>query len=259
MSSPVSAHVIDITTRAAWRADYGALAAERLRSARERLGLDPESFADYLSDLVGWDIDPDLMRPWEEGHGTPPGDVVMAAVHLLDGVPPAPLSVLGSVSEGFPAQALAGFWLTCYGFTHGSTIRYHADVATVVAGSDRLITVTNDTPEPRTEGRSSPFRNEIQARLVSRHLIGDWRNVSDTRYFGTLELAVLPGETIMDGYYLGFGSDITVSFGRWKWARLETGITPEVSLREPAALHALVAGRSPYDPPLAVDEIGEEA
>jgi hypothetical protein len=185
--------------------------------------------------------------------------VVVAAEQLLSGEPPAPLSVLSTVPGSFPAQALAGCWLTCYGFTHNGAIRYHADVSTVVAVSDRLITATNDSPEPRTEGRATPFRNEIEARLVSRHLIGDWRNVSDTRYFGTMQLAVMPGETIMEGHYLGFGSDISVSFAPWKWARVGTDVPPDLALREPARLHALVAERSPYDPPLAVDEIGEDA
>ena len=50
----------------------------------------------------------------------------------------------------------------------------------------------NDSPQPRTEGRSAPFRNAIEAQLAGRHLIGTWRNGSDTRYFGTMQLAVLP-------------------------------------------------------------------
>ena len=69
----------------------------------------------------------------------------------------------------------------------------------------------NHPPEPRSEGRGTPFRNEIDAALAGRHLIGEWRNTSDTRYYGTLQLAVLPGETVMEGYYTGVGSDIEVS------------------------------------------------
>jgi DNA-binding transcriptional regulator YiaG len=258
-SSPASAEVISLTARAAARADYRGLSAAQLRSAREKAGLTPEEFADHLSDLVGWDIDPDLMRPWEAGRGMPPGDVVMACGQLLVGEPPPGLNVLGTIPGGFPAQALAGFWLTCYDFSHAGTVQYHADVAQVVAESGRHVTVTNHAPEPRTEGRASPFRNEIEAELVSRHLVGRWKNTSDTRYFGSLQLAVLPGETIMEGYYTGFGSDISVSSGRWKWVRLETGVIPEVVLREPAELHALAVKRSPYDAPLTLADVREDA
>lgn len=259
MSSPASAEVISLTVRAAGRVNYRGLASAQLQSAREKASLTPEDFADYLSDLVGWDIDPDLIQPWEAGHGMPPGDVVMACGQLLAGEPPLTTGILGAVPGGFPAQALSGFWLTCYGFTHAGDIQYHADVARVAAESDRRVKVTNCPPEPRTEGRASGFRNEIEAELVSRHLIGRWKNTSDTRYFGTLQLAVLPGETLMEGYYTGFGSDISVSCGRWKWVRLEAGITPDVVLREPAELHALAAGRSPYDAPLTLADVREDA
>lgn len=259
MSSPASADVISLTARAARRGDYHGLAAAHLRTAREKAGLGPDEFASYLSGLVGWDIDPDLIRPWEAGRGMPPGDVVIACGQLLSGEQVPPQSVLGEVPGSFPAQALAGFWLTCYGFTHAATTRYHADIGRVVAESDRCVRVTNHPPEPRTEGRASPFRNEIEADLVSRHLVGRWKNTNDTRYFGSLQLAVLPGETIMEGYYMGFGSDVSVSFGQWKWARLETGIIPDVTLREPAALHALIAERTPYDAPLTLADVREDA
>jgi hypothetical protein len=260
MSSPASSEVISLASRAGFRVDYRGIASSQLRGAREKMRMDPESFAACLADLVGWDVDPDVLTRWERGRGTPPVDVVLAARDLAGEESLEPSGVLlRTVPGGFPAQALAGYWLTCYGFTHGDAIRYHADVAHVTADSDHHVRVTNDQPEPRTEGRATPFRNEIEARLVSRHLIGDWRNVSDTRYFGTMQLAVMPGETIMEGHYLGFGSDISVSFAPWKWARVGADVPPGLALREPAELHALVAGRSPYDPPLAVDEIGEDA
>jgi hypothetical protein len=123
------------------------------------------------------------------------------------------------------------------------------------------VRAVNHPPEPRTQGRANPFRNEIEAELVSRHLVGHWRNVSDTRYFGSVHLAVLPGETVMDGYYTGFASDVEVSTGRWRWLRLdaEAAELDGLALRKPEDLMALVTLRSPAHPPLTVAEIREDA
>jgi hypothetical protein len=80
---------------------------------------------------------------------------------------------------------------------------------------------------------------------VNRHLVGHWKNISDTRYFGSVHLAVLPGETVMDGYYTGFSSDIQVDAMRWKWVRLDpeslSGVDlQEVTLNDPDMIHALL-------------------
>lgn len=188
--------------------------------------------------------------------------------HLLDdGGPDVPGTVLGSVPHGFRADALSGYWVTCYQFRHGGqdgTPQHHADIAHVTAESDRRIRAVNHPPEPRTEGRANPFRNQIEAELAGRHLIGHWKNTSDTRYFGSVHLAVLPGETVMEGYYTGVGSDIEVSAARWKWVRLEPGSLegaglPGTALREPSALYDLVMNRSQYDAPLALADVKEEA
>src|SRR5260370_34491876 len=164
-------------------------------------------------------------------------------------------TILGAMPNSFKAEALNGYWLTAYQFHHGSgngTAQHHADIACITADSDRRIHALNHPPEPRTEGRANPFRNQIEAELVSRHLIGHWRNISDTRYFGMGHLAVLQGETIMDGYYTGFESDITVSFARWRWVRLEPNSREgtdlyAVCLRVPSTLYELRLGRSQYD------------
>lgn len=259
MSSLASAGVISLTDRARFRPDFRGVAASQLRGAREKLGADREEFAGLISDMTGWDVDPDLIGPWEHGRGTPPCDVLLAARHLAGDEMTEPSGILlGTVPHGFPAQALAGYWVTCYDFAHAGVRRYHADVALIRAESGRCVTVSNNTPAPRTEGRASPFRNEIEAQLVSRHLIGSWRNISDTRYFGSLHLAVLPGETVMDGYYTGFGSDIQVSAGNWKWVRLDAETAPQVTLREPAILHDLIAERSQNDPPLTIADVRED-
>jgi hypothetical protein len=175
-------------------------------------------------------------------------------------------TVLGSVPHGFLADVLNGHWVTCYQFHHGGlddAPQHHADIARITAESDRRIRAVNHPPEPRTEGRANPFRNEIEAELVGRHILGHWKNTSDTRYFGSVHLAVLPGEMVMDGYYTGVGSDIDVSVARWKWVRLDsTSIDdadmPGVILREPSALYDLVMNRTQFDAPLALADVKEE-
>jgi transcriptional regulator with XRE-family HTH domain len=260
MSSLASAEVISLAARRASPPDFRGVASAQLRGAREKLGVEQEEFAELLSDMTGWDVDPDLIGPWEQGRGIPAADVLLAARHLAGDEAAEPSGILlGTVPHGFPAQALAGYWVTCFDFAHAGVRRYHADVALIRAESDRCVRVTNHSPAPRTEGRASPFLNEIEAQLASRHLVGCWRNTSDLRYFGSLHLAVLPGETIMDGYYTGFASDIQVSEGNWKWVRLDTESTPQGILREPAVLHGLIAERSQNDPPLTLSDVREDA
>lgn len=166
-------------------------------------------------------------------------------------------AILDTVPPGFPASVLAGHWLTCYRFSSGN---HHADIAHVTAVTSRHIRAVNHPPTPRTEGRASGFENTIEAQLAGRHITGHWRNTSDTRYFGSVHLAVLPGETVMDGYYTGFASDIEVSCEHWKWVRLdpesftETAL-PDVVLQEPSVLYELVMNYSQNDPPLMLAAI----
>lgn len=260
-----SAHsVTHIGTRAAYHPDFGGLAAAQVRAAREKSHLDFEAFALMLGDLVGWQVMPAIVERWEEG-ATPPGDVVLAAA-LIAGDDPAAASriaghLLALVPQSFTAEALAGPWVTSYQFGHGADLRCHADIAQVTADSDRHIRAANHPPEPRSEGRASPFRNVIEAELAGRHLVGQWRNTSDHRYFGSVQLAVLPGETVMEGYYAGVGSDIEVSTGYWKWVRLEPvadGELAGVTLREPTILYDLVMKRTQYDPLLTLADVRED-
>jgi hypothetical protein len=75
--------------------------------------------------------------------------------------------LLDSVPHNFSTAALAGSWATCYQFLHhGETPRCHADIAHMTALSERRIRAVNYPPEPRSEGRANPFRNEIEAQLV---------------------------------------------------------------------------------------------
>lgn len=62
----------------------------------------------------------------------------------------------------------------------------------------------------------------------------------------------------MNGHYTGVASDITVSSGAWLWGRLAGGGLGDMRLREPAEIHAILAGRTQNDPPLQADEIRED-
>jgi hypothetical protein len=252
------AEVVSITAGAVSRLGYKRFASARVAGARRKLGMTLTEFADYLAGEVGYPVTPETVMYWEE-EDSPPSEVYLAAEAALGGAPRPEPALLDSVPNALPASAIAGAWVTAYQFTHAGTARFHADIAHVTAVGERDVQAVNHPPPPRTQGRASPFRNEIEGRLFSRHLKGDWRNTSDTRYFGGLQLAVLPGETVMDGHYGGYESDISVSVARWKWVRLEPGDLSALTLREPSALYELVMSRTQDDPPLTVDDIREEA
>jgi hypothetical protein len=171
-------------------------------------------------------------------------------------------SVLATVPASFSAKALAGLWVTCYGFTSGGAQLYHADVVKIAANSDRRLSVENNAPAPRTDRHATPFRNEVEAEVANRHLIGYWKNVSDTRYFGGLHLAVLPGENVMRGHYSSFNSDILVGTGEWTWVRLDPALLSsvdlaKVKLRAPADIRTTLVEHSPYAGPLPVNGVLE--
>jgi hypothetical protein len=184
-------------------------------------------------------------------------------------------SLLASVPHSFSVDMLDGFWVTCYQYDSGHGLRCHADITQVMHESERRVKAWNYPPEaerrvkgvsyppePRTQGRRVPFRNDIEADLANRHLIGHWKNVSDTRYFGSIHLAVLTGETVMSGYYTIFLSDVQVVSRRWRWVRLDSAslLDAELSqatLREPDLLHALVKDHSEDGGPLALADVVE--
>ncbi len=83
------------------------------------------------------------------------------------------------------------------------------------------------------------------------------------RYFGSLHLAVLTGEAVMEGYYTAFTNDIRVDVGRWKWVRLDpltlSGVDlAAVVLNEPETVYAVLE-RSHQDIPLPLTAIAERA
>ena len=166
-------------------------------------------------------------------------------------------TVLASVPSSFSAKRLAGFWVTSYVFGSGGVTRCHADVAELTSQSDRRVRGSNRLPPPRTQGYQQPFLNEIDAELASRHLIGHWRNLSDTRYFGAIHLAVLSGECVMEGYYTSFANDVSVGSGPWKWVRIDPGTVAGVDLsalrlRDPEEIRALVEAHDSHAGPVAL-------
>jgi hypothetical protein len=214
-----------------------------------------------LTPRVGWPVSAEVVEAWET-KAVPPGDVLVAASSATDTHGGEHLigSVLGLIPPSFSAETLNGYWVTSFPFISGGAQKRHVDVALIAADSDRFMTITNHPPEPRSEGRASPFRNDLEAQLTNRHLVGHWKNSSDARYFGTFHLAVLPGESVMAGYYTGFGSDVEVSTGPWKWVRLDETSAAEadlsqVKLRDPAELGALIENHSQYDPALTLADI----
>jgi hypothetical protein len=172
----------------------------------------------------------------------------------------APSDLLVGIAPSFSARRLQGAWVTAYPFGQG---RHHADIAHVTATSDRQVRIQNYPPEPRTEGHATPYRNLIEAELVNRHLVGVWKNDCDERYFGAIHLAVLPGETVIHGYYTGLTTDVQVDCGPWRWARLDpasVGVADlaQARLRDPRELYGLLTEHTQYDAPLAVNDVLED-
>jgi hypothetical protein len=201
----------------------------------------------------------DAQEQLDELFATAPPDVKLRFAGQIDGTMPPPAALLGQVPQSFPAKSLSGQWVTAYQFTHGDQIMHHADIAHLEADDDGQIRARNQSPEPRTEGRATPFHNEIEARLFSRHLIGTWKNTSDARYFGVIHLAVLPGELVMDGFYTGYGSDISVSTDRWRWVRLGAEELDSAVLKEPSVVYDAVMRHSQDAAPLTLADIAEES
>jgi hypothetical protein len=156
-----------------------------------------------------------------------------------------------------PAQ-LAGLWVTCYVFDGSG---HHVDLSTLTV-TNGVVWGRNYPPQPRAERHAEGFRNEISAGLFGRHLIGRWRNVSDNYFYGSLHFAVLPGETMLDGYYTGFLSDSQVVAEQWRWVRVEPQSADGVDLNavvlgEPRRIYDLVVGRSRFDGPIPLAQLTE--
>lgn len=172
-------------------------------------------------------------------------------------LPPAgALSVLGSIPPTLDPAAIAGLWCTAYIYAGARNI----DLTTVTTTNAAELTATNYMPAPKTEGTATGFQNDITARLFGRHLIGQWRNSSDSYYYGTLHLAAMPGETVLDGYYTSVAADTRIEAGRWRWVRIEpqsaadTDLTT-ITLADPHHVYDTIFAHTDYGPPIPLTEI----
>jgi hypothetical protein len=172
--------------------------------------------------------------------------------------PTATDGLLSSIAPAVEPAQLAGLWVTGYVFDR---TRHHVDLSTITI-TNNAVTARNYPPEPRAEAHATGFRNEIQAELFGRHLIGRWRNVKDSYFYGSLHVAVLAGETMLDGYYTGFLSDSEVVAQPWRWVRVEPQSAEgadlnTVVLGEPRRIYDAIVERSRFDGPIPLAQLTE--
>lgn len=165
--------------------------------------------------------------------------------------------VMTGVRPAVEAAELAGLWVTCYVVDE----RHHVDLSSVSA-TRRGVSAKNYPPSPRLEGQELGYANDIDAGVFGRHVIGRWRNASDRYFYGSLHLAVQPGEMTMDGFYTAVLTDTEVASSQWRWARVNTGTAAGVdltaiTLKDPQAVAELLSGRTRFDGPVALADVTE--
>ena len=187
------------------------------------------------------------------------------AKELFVGAPNSPSTtshddgeLLSSVVPVLEPALLAGLWVTAYVMGDG---RRHVDLSTVTA-SRSGVTSRNYPPEPRAEGHHTGHIADISARLFGRHVMGQWRNRNDRYYYGSLHLAVLPGEAMLDGYYTGFLNDTQIVAEPWRWVRVApvsvAGVDlSSATLGQPREIYDMLAQRSQFDGPISLEQVTE--
>lgn len=160
--------------------------------------------------------------------------------------------LLASITPAVDPAHLAGLW--CTGFIFEGA--HHVDLTTITV-TDGQVTARNSPPAPRTAGQTIGFHNDIECKLAGRHLMGQWRNTCDSYYFGSIHLAVMPGEAVMDGYYTAVFTDTHVVADRWRFVRVEpqsvTGIDLRtITLGEPRRVYDIITAHDAYDSPIAL-------
>jgi hypothetical protein len=103
-------NVVDIQRARGRRLDFQAQAQARFAAARRASGLSLKTFADLLTDTLGWPVSSETAAAWESG-GVPPGDVLLAAEQVaypngatsglvpdlrMVGIPAAAMSIVDS-------------------------------------------------------------------------------------------------------------------------------------------------------------------
>jgi len=163
--------------------------------------------------------------------------------------------LLGSIPSLLNLDRFAGLWATSFVFDD----THHVDLTTVVVDK-RGLTARNSPPAPRTEGRAVGYYNDLSLSVAGRHLIGTWRNSSDSYYYGAVHLAILPSETVMDGYYTSVLSDTQVVADRWRWVRVDPQTSLGVDLTnatlgDPAELYDVLTAHGPAAPPISLSRL----
>jgi hypothetical protein len=166
--------------------------------------------------------------------------------------------VLSAIAPSLDHTLLAGLW--CSGYILNGD-QHHVDLSTITATTYGL-TAKNYPPLPRFEGHPTGHKTDLSARLFNRHLLGHWRNVNDAYYFGSMHLIVLPGETVLEGYYTGFLDDRQIVAQPWRWIRIEpsshAGVDlNEVTLQEPRELYSTLASQTRFGGPLSLSSVTE--
>jgi hypothetical protein len=168
--------------------------------------------------------------------------------------------VLSSIAPALDPTLLTGLWVTCYRVRLGSGL-HHLDLSTITVTGSR-VTSRNYPPASRFEGHPCGHETDITAQLFARHLLGHFRNRNDSYFFGSLHLAALPGDNVLDGYYTGFLNDTAVVTEPWRWVRVEpqsaTGIDLNtISLAEPSLVYDAVAARTGFEGPIPLQQVIE--
>ena len=241
---------------------YATFVAEYSRHARElQLGSEPPGKAQYYRWVGGYNKTlprDDHCRVLESMFpGWTAHQLFGLAPHQQTQQEPDDLDddqLLAPFTPGLDPDLLTGLWCTGY-ILNGD--QHHVDLATVTTTQTRL-KARNYPPEPRFEGRRTGHQTDISAGIFNRHLMGHWRNHNDSYYFGSLHLVVLPGESMLDGYYTGFLDDTQIVAQPWKWVRIDPGSDIDVSsvvLKEPRELYGILANHTRFDGPLALSDV----
>lgn len=93
-SASSGATVISLAGRRGYQPDWAGMVSGRLHAARDKLGMDHEAFAAYLSEALGYLVEAYCLERWERGVAVPPADVCLAADHAPQRTPEADLNPL---------------------------------------------------------------------------------------------------------------------------------------------------------------------
>lgn len=163
------------------------------------------------------------------------------------------------IMSGLSVASLEGLWATAFRFDGGLR---HVDITRISAQKGIHLSAANLAPVPCSEGRANGFCSEIEADLIGRQLVGYWRNTNDSYYFGTVQLAVLPAETILEGYYTGLDNEVRVIASPWRWVRISQGSAHGVDLSKLAmrdfdTAYARIVQHTLADAPMDLREVAE--